>query len=303
MRQVSANRFSYQHFYVSRFLRTLPIYFVILAIYFTVPGFREKPEIPPAWKFLTFTQNFGLSSSAFSHAWSLCIEEQFYLACPFIVLTLWRLKRPAYTLALATLLIGLGFAYRHFAWLEFSVSAITDNKWDIYLTSIYYPTWGRIDGLAFGVGLAAVQHFSPKAWLKIADRRSLFWIFGIVGLGGSIYLFTDRLSWAATVFGYPLLALSFTFILAGVLNIKSESSVSPSLGIRKLAILSYSFYLIHKQVIHLISSYWKLGPETATQILLAGVCFAVSVAAAYLMYQLVERPFLLIRDRIAIRSD
>jgi peptidoglycan/LPS O-acetylase OafA/YrhL len=136
MRLVSQNRFTYQHFYVSRFLRTLPVYLVVLAVYFTVTGFREKPEIPPVWKFLTFTQNFDLSTSAFSHAWSLCIEEQFYLICPFVILILWRLKRPAYAWALALAIIALGFTYRHFAWQEFSAAATSENEWDIYLASI-----------------------------------------------------------------------------------------------------------------------------------------------------------------------
>jgi peptidoglycan/LPS O-acetylase OafA/YrhL len=150
----------------------------------------------------------------------------------------------------------------------------------------------------FGVGLAAIQNLSPTTWPRIAERYILCFILGIAGLGGSMYLFTDRLSWAATAFGYPLLAFSFALILAGALNIKSESNEVFSLGIRQLAILSYSFYLIHKQVIHLISSYWKMGPEISEQILLAGVCFVASIAAAYVMYQLIERPFLSIRDRI-----
>jgi peptidoglycan/LPS O-acetylase OafA/YrhL len=44
---------------------------------------RAGSELLPLWRFLTFTQNLGLRpGTAFSHAWSLCIEEQFYLLLP-----------------------------------------------------------------------------------------------------------------------------------------------------------------------------------------------------------------------------
>ncbi len=80
-------------FFVRRAFRVLPAYLVVVALYFAFPGVRESPNIQPLWQFLTFTQNIFpdyFRARALSHAWSLCIEEHFYLLLPPIV---WLLAR------------------------------------------------------------------------------------------------------------------------------------------------------------------------------------------------------------------
>ena len=81
-------------FYARRALRTLPAYIAVVAVYFTVPAFRERPTIQPLWQFLTFTENLFIDfygGKAFSHVWSLCVEEQFYLVVP--VAAWWLARR------------------------------------------------------------------------------------------------------------------------------------------------------------------------------------------------------------------
>lgn len=86
-------QFSLKIFYSRRLLRTLPIYLLVLTTYIFIPNFRENLILPSLWKFLTFTQNFNLQAgTAFSHAWSLCVEEQFYLILPIMALII-RNKR------------------------------------------------------------------------------------------------------------------------------------------------------------------------------------------------------------------
>jgi peptidoglycan/LPS O-acetylase OafA/YrhL len=70
-------------FFARRALRILPAYLVILGIYVYLPAWREYPEMSPSWKFLISAQNIGLhGGTAFSHAWSLAVEDQFYLILP-----------------------------------------------------------------------------------------------------------------------------------------------------------------------------------------------------------------------------
>jgi peptidoglycan/LPS O-acetylase OafA/YrhL len=89
---------SLTRFYARRLLRTLPNFYVVLALYALWPVFRGGPPMLPLWRYLSFTQNIGLEpGTAFSHAWSLCIEEQFYMllpACALLAVALGRRGAP-----------------------------------------------------------------------------------------------------------------------------------------------------------------------------------------------------------------
>lgn len=81
-----AGRIDLARFYLRRALRILPAYFLVLAVYFLIPSWREYPEIFPLWKFVLSVQNIALQGgTAFSHAWSLAVEDQFYLVLPWLL--------------------------------------------------------------------------------------------------------------------------------------------------------------------------------------------------------------------------
>src|SRR5260370_25053747 len=89
-------RINLGRFFARRALRIMPAYFVVLGIYILLPSWREYPEIYPTWKFFLSVQNIGLhGGTAFSHAWSLAVEDQFYLCLPFILLFVNRWPRAA----------------------------------------------------------------------------------------------------------------------------------------------------------------------------------------------------------------
>src|SRR5689334_22476730 len=87
---------SYITFYRRRFFRIVPAFAVVLALYALFPSWREVEGMAPWWQFATFTLNLLIdytSVQAFSHAWSLCVEEHFYLLFP--LLAWWLTRRPS----------------------------------------------------------------------------------------------------------------------------------------------------------------------------------------------------------------
>ena len=85
----------FQVFYIRRVCRTLPIYFVCLAVNIVLMTAFAAPWVDadepfPAWSYFTFTQNFymaatgGIGAHWLSPTWTLAIEEHFYLIVPFL---------------------------------------------------------------------------------------------------------------------------------------------------------------------------------------------------------------------------
>ncbi|HJT46451.1 MAG TPA: acyltransferase, partial [Chthoniobacterales bacterium] len=169
-----------KRFFARRALRIMPAYFVILGIYIFLPAWREYPDMYPWWKFLLSVQNVGLhGGTAFSHAWSLAVEDQFYLALPFILLFVNRWPRAA--IVIPCLIFVGGFLLRSFLAYQHPAE-ISGVAFREYQAWIYYPTWTRLDPLVFGVVLAAIQKFRPTWWARLMDLALWIWLpaFGLI---------------------------------------------------------------------------------------------------------------------------
>lgn len=300
----------YRHFFVRRLMRTLPAFLAVLAVYFVVPGARDRPDLPPLWRFLSFTQNIGLSPDppkAFSHAWSLCVEEQFYLVLPLAVMVIApkATARRVVTALFAVLVFGM--ASRGWIWLN----DVAREPFDpgsapsaaSYMTNIYYPTWTRLDALLAGTAAAVLQVFRPPLWSHLGKRCDLLLLLGLSGVFAATILFGGQIaSLSATVFGFPLLALSMGTLVVAASSPLSLAAKLAGPGVRALAAAAYSLYLSHKIVFHYIeraSGGWPVTLRSAAlPIALAG---ALLVGAA--LYIFVERPFLRLRDRRRMATD
>ncbi len=283
-------------FYIKRAFRILPVFWLILAVYVFAPGWREAPTMASAWRFLTFTVNLGLDvrvTRSFSHAWSLCVEEHFYLILPCLVVLFRKLDMKWLPLVLSGVLIAGGMALRHALWAE-----AAGGGWADFLKFVYYPTWCRLDGLIAGVSLAALRLFYADAWVRWARP---VWLLpaAVVCIGTAIGMTvstSEVLNEVSSVVVYPLFSLGVALFLAALVRLEPHLQGLRWSGLGFIAAISYSLYLCQK-LVFAADVHWL--PANWTQGWCAVAAFYVSaITMAALLWLAIERPFLMLRSRV-----
>jgi len=291
-----------KRFFARRALRIMPAYFVILAIYVFLPSWREYSETTPWWKFVVSIQNIGLhGGTAFSHAWSLAVEDQFYLALPFILILVNRWP-PAAIIVPCTIVVG-GILLRIFLAYQ-NPAADVGVSFRGFQTWIYYPTWTRLDPLVLGVVLVAIEKFRPQWWNRLTDFAIWLWLPGLALIVYVLWLGEgDYLMITAAVSQFPLLAVGFAALLVCALSPRSILSRVRIPGAAFIASIAYSAYLVQKLVIHAVAHFClghDIEPRSATALIGVEICVYI---AATILFLAIERPFLQLRHRIAPRKS
>ena len=304
-------RINLGRFFARRAFRIMPAYFVVLAIYFLLPSWREYPEMSqPLWKFLLSVQNIGLhGGTAFSHAWSLAVEDQFYLLLPFILLFVNRW--PPGAMIVPFVIVFGGIALRAFlAYQNLGADGVPFRGFQAW---IYYPTWTRLDPLVFGVALAAVEKFQRQWWKRLMDLAIWLWLPALGLIAFALYLGeSENLTVTVCIWQFPFIAVGMAALLICAISPRLPFCRIAIPGAAFIASIAYSTYLIQKLVMHQVLQLLHATPEAVKAgstpiIALTSVWALVLVevcvyAAATLLFLAVERPFLQLRKRLAPRK-
>ena len=246
-------------------------------------------------------QNIALhGGTSFSHAWSLAVEDQFYLGLPFLLLILfWR---PRAAIILCCVLILGGILLRAFLAAQ-NPSVDGGISFRGFQAWIYYPTWTRLDPLVLGVLIAAIEKFRPRLWERLTNVAIWLWLPALALIVYALWLGEgDRINFTACVWQFPLLATGMAVLLI--------CALSPRLPLRRIAIpgaafiasIAFSAYLVQKLVIHGAAEFCQAhGIDTKSAPALIAVQLCVYAAATILFFT-VERPFLQLRHRVAPRA-
>jgi len=318
-----------KNFLARRSLRVFPLYFFFLFVSLSVmPGvlqwLGDSPEAARAYEsralvpwLVTYTTNVlpiirdpNLSSwfapqqtateiiDYLAVTWSLCVEEQFYIFWPCLLLFSGRWRRHLPSVAIASALACRAFA----------VLALENWQQVTYLT-----TFCRLDGLALGAGIAMYvrsDSFNPIHWRRFVRigiwcviPSVLLWV--AFGAGRSDPLFA--------VAGYSLATFGAASLLGAAIDSRSKSPLQWVLEnrcLRWFGTYSYGLYLYHMLVLTVLAA-WRpanvlpngqiADPDTfapfggsllvdaPVRLLLAA---GVSCAVAWLSYHWLELPFL-----------
>lgn len=290
-------------FYARRLLRTIPNYLVVLALYLLLPTLLSGTYTAPLWQFLTFTQNLDMRpGETFTHSWSLCVEEQFYLLFPLICVL--ALTNTTKALRL-WLIIGLGFIIaillRLYMFTTHGDSAITGKD---YWEFIYYPSYSRFDEFLPGIALALVKNYHQSTFNKLIRFGNLWLITGLTCSGIMFYVFlnvhyqqgigTNR--WTTSL-GYTAIAISFALLVLSALSPSSWLYRYKIPGAASLALWSYAIYLIHKPLYQLLKEPLKTNGINIDGYLGMSIILLISMIAGWLLYKMVEAPFMQMRSR------
>ena len=295
-------RFSFGDFYLRRAFRILPAFWAVLAVYLLWPGFREAPGMEPWWKFAGFFVNLSIdygSNAAFSHAWSLCVEEHFYLLFPLLAIGFARLRSGAALAMFCAALVLGGIALRSAIWLHFDA---LDPAYNWFVEALYYPTWNRLDGLLAGVLLAVWKTYRPDAWHRVAARANPVFLAGLATMALSFWLFRERTGFLGNSIGWPVLSFGLAMLVFAAAQSGSWIGRRAFPGAAWLAAVSYSLYLVHKPVFKLVETH--LGDALDGHGYVAFAAYGIaSLLAAAALYYAVERPALRLRGRLAKRRE
>jgi peptidoglycan/LPS O-acetylase OafA/YrhL len=305
----------FRNFYMRRLLRIFPLYYGVLALVFFVAPLIPLLRGPTldylvdrqAWAWLYAVNIYIARDGAWSfsyldHFWSLAIEEHFYLFWPLVVFLLARRPRALIAVSLMT---ALG------AMLARLIGSAAGLSW----WTIYVLTPFRLDGLAMGAFLAVLAR-QPKGVERLV--RALPRVVAVAGgLLAVTFVWTLLVSHEGLELVLPVRASLILMLLASLLVwslvAPKQSATSRFFRSRPMVFLgtySYGLYVYH----HFISYYltanqtelelarW-LGSHGAAVALQATLGALVSLAVAYLSYELFEKRFLKLKPLFETAED
>ncbi len=300
------------NFYVRRFLRIFPLYYSMLFIFLIVVPhityFRQFNYFTivdgasyPYWLFLMNYPSFhSLTHQFLFVAWSLCIEEQYYLFVPAIVYLLNKERLLNFLLLVFT----ASFLIRTISFFVFHTDA----------SVLYHSAYTRLEGIALG-GILRLSF--ENNGLKNHRQRfaSLFPLFALLVSGMVVfckYIIVEPVSLnyhpLMITFGYLLSSLMYGSLMTRCL-IENKNGYTRTFFstafLRTTGKYSYAMYLFHPLAIGIAKAFLAKGYlmfqldclKNDSLPVIAGMLltYAMSIAS----WNILEKPALQLKRRFA----
>ena len=276
-------------FYFRRLFRTFPSYVLFVLLNVALGALLMRPPVPDdLWRYLLFIQNAtSPHPNFFPEAWSLAIEELFYIGFPLSYLVISRLLgiRRQTAILVTALIVIVGSLLGRGVLLADPVS------WDEEVRKVAVF---RFDGLMAGVLLAWVHQNHP--WIlnnKIVARL----LVGLLLFSGIYVSLLPTNAMNASFFSRTFLFTCTSFGCAGLVIASLDFRLPSGLEgfVTQLAKISYSAYLVNLPVLIVINQLVvNDGIVGAAWCLVFHIATFASAAVLYERYELV---FHRIRDQ------
>lgn len=297
----SPNRHLLMTFWLRRWFRTLPNYFLILIVlvlyeYLTKEGFSFRQVD----RYFIFSQNLWTPHpSFFPEAWSLSVEEWFYLITPIVILILIKLlkfrpKTAILATAIGVILVVIMIRFNRYNQLQ--ISSI--YQWELHFRKVVIT---RLDSLMIGVMAGYLAYYYKRVWL--AKKEILFFLGVLLFIVGKIMVIYGSgvfVSIYQCVFSFNLDSLA-TFFLIPYLSTLQNGKGFIYKGLTYTSLISYSLYLVHFSIVQKIilpMIPWKeVINDTAIIVGVKYLCFWIfTFLLSILIYKYFEKPIMNLRD-------
>jgi len=291
-------------FYVRRWFRTLPLFFLFLIVNITFERlFRAHPVgLGEALSHGFFLRNFtSFQMTFFPESWSLAIEEWFYLLFPA---ALWLgLKTTRRFDAVFLFAAFTFFAFSTIARLLAAPDPAVTWSEEMRMVVIY-----RFDALMIGMIGAWLSIRFPQPWRRSAFLCALGGIVLLVAMYATLWRFENRQlafgddSFFARTFRFTLVSIGFALLLPWASAWKLAGENLASTAVRRIALWSYGLYLAHLPVFLLVTRA-GFGADAPMSLGTALASFAFQIGGAILLsallYRFFEAPCTRLREKAA----
>lgn len=295
-----------QTFWFRRWFRTLPLYFTLLFFLYLYYVFYLNYNVISFRSFLNFIffiQNFISPHPKFyEEAWSLAVEEWFYILFPVVIFIINRFFRinvnkksilPVVTIFILAPLLSRIYIINH-------LHISSYEMYDLYIRKLVVT---RLDAIMYGVLVAYIYSYKKEMWMYLSNYN--YCILGIV----LVYLGKINAAFNLIVFDNPYIVLSTVFtplsclgvclMIPFLMTIKNPDTLFSKITFHTSKI-SYSLYLIHSTIIIgiIINNFPVVFGNIFLDVFMKYIMyFGISYAIATLTYNFIELPFLNFRDK------
>jgi peptidoglycan/LPS O-acetylase OafA/YrhL len=298
-----------KRFYIRRVSRTFPAYYIVLTYLALTTSLTEmqRAHLPFEYVYATNLVSLRRDDIVMFWGWSLALEEQFYLLAPVLFFVLWRTDSRRTRLVILVLVWLAALFARLYVYLRY-------RPWsDLALyEALYFRPLTRFDTLVAGIILAYVHAFMREQVVRfLADpfRRGLvalgslscLWLLVRPDMFGADYVqLVHVFAW-----GTVTSLMYFGFLL---LLLYGDGFIQRNLSrpiFRRIATLGYGVYLVHIPLCdHVIVPIARtLDQRHVSMVIVWPASLALlmigSLAMAYVIHVLIEKPSLWVRERLA----
>ncbi len=295
------------HFWLRRWFRTLPNYFLILLLLIGLHQiYHPEVQLAEFKRYFLFLQNFDRPHPPyFPEAWSLSIEEWFYLITPILLFLIIRVFR--LSVQNAVLLVGGGILIfslilRWYRFHEMEIS--TQVQWASYFRKQVIT---RLDSLMLGILAAYTQKYAANFW---HSRKNVMFAIGVLIflLIKGLFLFEviNPLGSYNAIWSFFISSLA-TALLLPFLSLLEKGKGWIYRNISRISLISYSMYLINLSLVQgfilpvIDWEKWVTNPELIP-FLNYGSFWLITIFGSVLLYKYFEIPLTSLRDNARIKG-